>query len=809
MSRGYTPIALLLFLLASCGQPEPELDPGSDASGESAEGGTLLSAGLEARPLPDRLPTGGKMFTRLPAAQTGIDFVNPVDQSHPMKYLYASTMGCGGVAIGDFDDDGRPDLYFTGGPRANVLYRQVGTLEFEDVTAAAGVDGGGAWSTGAALVDFDNDGDLDIYVCNYDSPNLLYRNEGGGQFSESAAAAGLDFVGAGHTPAFCDFDLDGDLDLYLLTNYFYHPGGRVTGKISELRDGKPAILEQYRKYYGISAVAKDPQSGGVRVSHDAIGDSDRFVRNDGDGTFTEITRPGQIVGKGNAAIWWDEDLDGWPDLYVANDFKDPDRLFHNNRDGGFGEIIKQRVPHTTWFSMGADSADLDGDARPDLMVADMSGTNHFKQKVGMGAMGENSEFLKTADPRQYMRNAVFLNPGGGRYLEAAYLTGLASSDWTWTVRLSDFDNDARVDVFLTNGMAVDLNVVDNPDAIEARPGETEWDKHVRAKTPQLKEQNLAFRNLGDLRFDDVSEAWGLDHVGMSYAASAADLDRDGDLEIVVANLEEVAGVYQNHSAAGNCVLVELRGAQSNRRGIGATVQLETSTGVQTRFLTLNRGYMAAGEAVMHFGLGEAEEISRLSVRWPGGGEQVFEGIRANQHLTITEDSGGGGKAPVEEVAPPLFQRVQSLAGAGHREVPFDDFGRQPLLPHKLSQLGPGIAVGDIDGDGEDDVFIGGARGDVGKLIRHLGGGKMEAVACPVLVEDRGYEDMGVIFFDSDGDGDLDLYVVSGGVECQPGDPILQDRLYLNDGSGNFSRGALMPACDSGSVVAATDFDSDG
>lgn len=780
---------------------------------ESAPALRTGPGGMVSKPLGSSKGTSGKsLFTLLPSSETGIDLVNPILPAHPMSYLYASAMGCGGIAVGDVDNDGRPDLYFTGGAVPNRLYRQVADLVFEEVTARAGVEGKGAWSTGASLVDIDNDGDLDIYVCNYDSANLLYLNEGNGIFEEKAQSFGLAFVGAGHTPAFCDFDLDGDLDLYLMTNFFYDPRGKTTEEIVGMVGGKPRVLPAFQKYYGIISVKQGLGPGQFNVEHDTVGQSDRLVKNNGDGTFSELSRPGQYVGKGNSAIWWDPDGDGRPDLFVANDFKDADTMLSAQADGSFRDTIRTAVPHTTWFSMGADSADLNGDGLPDLMVADMSGTNHFKQKVGMGAMSDNAEFLTTAIPRQYMRNTVFLNSGTHRFQEVAHLTGLANSDWTWTVRLSDFDNDGRVDVYLTNGMAVNLNVADNPAALKALPGETEWAKHQRAGTGSLKEQNLAFRNLGDLQFKDVSKSWGLDHVGMSYAATAADLDRDGDLELIVVNLDETISVYRNEESESNRVIIELRGRKSNRRGIGATVRVETPSGPQVRFLTLNRGYLASGEALVHFGLGEEERISKLSVRWPSGHRQVFEDLGANQHLTITEPAGN--PSPFSEKRPgPIFAPMQtSLTQVLHREEPFDDFAIQPLLPNKLSQLGPGMAWGDIDGDGDHDFYLDGAKGHAGQLHRNEGGGTFVPVITTALGKDAACEDMGALFFDSDRDGDLDLYVVSGGVEMKPGAPSYRDRLYLNDGKGGFIKageGVLPDLRESGSVVTACDFDADG
>ena len=792
-------------LFASLLLPSPLLiasEKADDSTKNQLLKGDITSTSLELGTRPsDETP----LFSRLSPSATGVDFVNPILPNHPRAYLYASAMGCGGVTVGDFDSDGLPDLFFTGGPVPSRLFRQTGDLKFKDVTIEAGLLGPESWSTGASMIDIDNDGDLDLYVCNYDAANQLFINRGDGTFIDEAKAYGLDFATAGHTPAFGDLDNDGDLDLYLLTNFFYDPRGLITEPIVGMVDGKPAVLPDFEKFYGITGVTQGAETGRISVLHDSVGQDDILLRNNGNGSFERISPVGALIGKGNSALWWDPNGDGWADLYVANDFKDADHFFQNGGDGSLEDVIKKAVPHTTWFSMGCDSADLDGDGLPDLIVADMSGTNHFKQKVGMGAMSDNAEFLNTAVPRQYMRNTVFLNTGTDRMREVAHMTGLANSDWTWTVRLSDFDNDGRADVLFTNGMAVNLNVSDTIASERALPGETEWAKHQRAGTPQLKEQNLAFKNLGDLRFEDVSKKWGLDHVGMSYGATAADLDRDGDLEIIMANLDETIGIYKNNSADQHRITVELRGTTSNRRGLGATVRVETEAGKQSRYMTLSRGYMASGEAVLHFGLGDQDKIKSISVQWPSGHLQSFENQDANQHFVITEP-GGKPKPAEEKVTPTQFTPMaSSLTEVRHQEIPFDDYALQPLLPQKISQLGPGMAWGDIDGDGDDDAYFSGAKGSAGKVMRNEGEGKFSTA----FVTAANFEDMGAVFFDADGDGDQDLYVVSGGNECAPGDVALRDRLYLNSKKGEFTQAELPDFRDSGGPVAAADFDRDG
>ena len=810
-----TLLALLMvsLLLIGC-QSDTDQASSPDSSTQAAIAKLDVGpAGLSVEPLESASSGDAEIvFESLSPDSTGIDFVNPIDQSHPHKYLYASAVACGGVAIGDVDNDGWPDVFFTSGPSKNRLFRQTGPMKFEDVTSSAKLDSGDAWSAGAAMVDIDNDGDLDIYICNFDTPNHLFINNGDGTFVEKAKQFGVDYVGAGHTPTFCDYDRDGDLDFYLMTNFYYDPRGKMDKPISGMVNGKPGIMPGFKKYYGVTKIRQGPKPGTIAIDHDAVGQPDRLVRNNGDGTFTEVSKEAGIKGngKGNSATWWDYNEDGWPDIYVGNDFQDPDRLYHNNGDGTFTNTTEEMVPHTTWYSMGADFADLDGDGAMDFAIADMSGTNHFKQKTAMGAMSDSAEFLNTAVPRQYMRNVVYVNSRGGRFMEAAYLAGLANSDWTWTVRLADFDNDGRVDVFFSNGMSRDLNLSDNKALSILNLGETEWDKHIRAKSPELRQQNIAYRNVGGLKFEDVSKDWGLDHVGMSFASATADFDRDGDLDLVVCNLNEPVSVYQNNTAAGNRAVIRLKG-RLNSWGIGAKVTVETESQTQVRQLTPIRGYMASHEPVVHFGLGDEQQIKKLTVHWPSGHDQSFENIDANQRLTIVEPDGKAStpEAPVVEA---IFKPSIALSDIRHSEIPYNDYVRQPLLPNRYSQLGPGMAWGDIDGDGDDDLWMGGARTKPGQIHRNDGDGKFSKIDFSAAQADKGSEDMGGIWLDVDSDGDLDLYVVSGGVECNENTKVLKDRIYLNDGSGQFAKAAddyLPDNFDSGSSVVAADYDRDG
>jgi hypothetical protein len=753
-------------------------------------------------------------------AKQTLDFVNPIRNEHPMNRLYASAMCTGGIAVGDVDGNGLPDIYCVSGPDRNALFLQTGDMVF--TRTECGLDGGEAWGVGAAFADVDGDGDLDVMVCNHESACQLYLNEsakvGALKFREAAAEWGVNLSDAAHTPAFCDYDGDGDLDLYLMTNLFYDPRGRAKDEdVLEVDtvNRRARVRPGYDKYYKITKVRRGPNPGDFYIERDKAGRRDWLLRNDG-GKFTDVTVAAGMSAETNiglSATWWDYNGDGRPDLYVGDDFDDPDYFYRNDGGGKFTNVVKTVVPHTTWFSMGADFGDLNNDGWMDFLIGDMFGTNHYKQKVSMGPMGGKTEFLTTTEPRQYMRNALYVNTGTGQFMEAAQLTRLDRTNWTWAIQLQDFDNDGWADVFVTNGMSRDYNDSDNELALDFRYGETEWQRHLRAKTPALKEENLAFRNKGGVfEFENVSTKWGLDHMGMSFAAASADLDRDGDLDLVVVNLEEPVFIYRNQSQDGARVLVQLQGGKAAPQGVGATITVEAGGLKQTRQLTLMRGYLASHEPVAHFALGKAQRIERMEILWPNGKPQEFKDLAAGQFYTVKEPEASTFTPEVKAPAPLLVPVAEGLP-LTHRETPFDDFIREPLLPNKLSQLGPGLAVADVDGDGDDDVFQTGAAGQAGQLLLNDGSGKFSpAPGNTAFPDDLKAEDLGALFFDADGDGDVDLLVAAGGVEVEAGAAALQDRLYLNDGKGQFTSApekSLPAETDSGSVLAAADFDRDG
>ncbi len=743
------------------------------------------------------------LFESLPSSQTGVDFVNRLDPESPLSFLYHSGMSCGGVAIGDVNGDERPDIYLANGFSKNKLYTQsADDFVFEDATKISGAGGDGGWSTGVAIVDIDNDGDLDIYVCNYVSPNQLFINDGKGKFTDQAAAYKVDFVDASLMPSFADYDLDGDLDFYLVTNRWHDPEGFPKKSPAQVKNGRPSILPGLEKHYQITQYGYEP-----------VGRPDRLLRNNGDGTFTDVTSEARISGRGDglSATWWDYNDDGYPDIYVGNDFSIPDKLYRNNGDGTFTNVLDQLVPHSSWFSMGADVADINNDGLFDFLIGDMSSTTHFMEKTSMGAMSSKLFLVENSKPPQYMRNALYLNTGASRFMEAAYLTGLAKTDWTWSIKLADYDNDGWTDAFITNGAARNTTDSDftSPNRNEVE-GRHMWEFY--RDTPPRREQNLAFRNNGDLQFEDVSESWGLDHLGMSYGSAYADIDRDGDLDLVTANLDEQVSLYRNNSREGNRLLISLHGVGSNRYGVGAKVELKTEAGSQVRQLNPTTGFLSSNEPTIHFGLGGSDIVQHLTVHWPSGRSQEYENLSANFHYTIVEPEENSivKKSPEKEL--PMFVKSNALNGILHKEKDYDDYKRQPLLPYKLSQLGPGLTVGDVGGNGSEDIYVSGSAREAGVLFSKNKNGIYQFNTWDPFYDDRASEDMGSLFFDSDGDGDMDLYVVSGGVECEPGAEALRDRLYINEGLGIFSKapeGHLPDLRDSGSVVTAADFDRDG
>lgn len=771
--------------------------------------------GLELRPLSALgTPSGPTLFRRMPPESTRIQLVHTFPATGSFELLQDHGGG-GGICVGDFDGDGLPDLFFTRYDQGNFLYRNLGGWVFEEIGAKAGIRATGWWCLGASAVDVDNDGDLDVFVAVHNAPNLLFVNRGDGTFEEQAAGFGLAFSGASVSMAFDDYDRDGRIDGHLVTHRLaVGPDSKLprsskegfTRGILQIEDGKrPVVAPAYRELFEIMS------KGGGRSELMIAGQKDRLFHGLSQKGFEDRTDTAGIQGNeiGLASHWWDFDGDGWPDLYVSNDYKGSDRLFHNERDGTFRDVTATALPFVPWSSMGSDSADIDNDGFIDFIATDMSGSTH-QRRMQMHQDDKEFWFLRVAHPKQYPRNAVFVGTGSGRALEVGHMTGLANTDWTWSPKFGDFDNDGWVDLFIADGMARDFVNSDLLKTMRDR-GNQNW-----LKTPMLQEPNHAYRNLGDLRFEDVSARWGVDARSASYGAVVADLDRDGDLDLVVMSLGESPLVYRNESTEGSSCLVRLRGQQSNAFGIGATVRIRTDFGFLVRRMTLSSGFISANEPLLHFGLGGSKEVKELQVEWPSGQTQSFVHLPVHQLLTITESAQKSEKpSPIENhrnVPNALFEASPVISAAIHQEQEFDDFGREPLMPWGLSRLGPGMACGDVNGDGLEDLYLGGAAGFPGSIWIQTKDHQFQKLEAPAYQIDTPSEDMGSLFLDVDGDGDLDLFVVSGGVECADGDDVLADRLYLNDGRGGFQKATstqLPRETDSGSFVVAADWDRDG
>lgn len=750
---------------------------------------------------------GDQLFTRLPSGYTGIRFENRVEDSNRLNvFTYRNFYNGGGVALGDLTGDGLPEVLLTANTGPNRLYVNEGGFRFREVTEQAGLESG-FWTTGATMADVNGDGLLDLYISQAGDvdgdrrANRLYIHQGltadgVPRFVEMANEYGVADQGYSVHAAFFDYDRDGDLDLYVVNNSF--------APVSS---------------FGLRNLRHERHPTG----------GDRLYRNDG-GHFIDVSEQAGIFGSetafGLGVAVGDVNRDGWPDLYVSNDFFERDYLYLNNGDGTFAEVLVREMPSISYSSMGLDMADLNNDGWLDIYVVDMlpeddyrlKTTSTFETWAGYQAKLEHDYH------HQFMRNTLQLNNGDGTFSEIGQMAGVSSTDWSWSALIADFDQDGYQDIHVTNGLFRDLTSQDYVSYLAsaetmraaARGNRVNFMQLIEAMT-STELPNYAFRNEGHLTFAKAGATWGLDTPGFSNGAAYGDLDGDGALDLVVNNVNQEALVYRNNARALSShryLQLVLDGEGLNRFGIGARVTLRCGDRLWYQELMPSRGFQSSVDYVLTFGLGPVETIDSLTVEWPGGRVSRLTEVGTNQRITVRQVESATPEPVTRPAGPaPLFADVTEETGLGfvHRENTFTDFDRERLMPKLLSIEGPYLAVSDVNGDGLDDAFIGGAKEQPGALLIQRRAGGFAPSNEDVFERDRMSEDLGAAFFDATGDGHPDLYVVSGGSEFSDLAPALQDRLYLNDGRGHFRKaGDRLPAMSvSGSRVVPTDFDGDG
>ena len=743
------------------------------------------------------------VFDRVASSHSGVTFRNVVDENINNYFdFFAYVYNGGGVGIGDINNDGLPDVYFTGNEVPNKLYLNKGDMRFEDISQSAGVEGTGRWNNGVTMVDINGDGLLDIYVCKggyKETPaqrrNLLFINQGDLTFKEQAGEYGLDESGYSIHASFFDLDNDNDLDLY------------ITNRPDSFDLPLTEMVRQKRL---------SPASS-----------RDKLYLNQ-NGKFREIGEQAGITnnfGYALSIVTSDLNNDGFTDIFVANDFAEGDYMYINQGNGTFKEQIKEATNHISMYSMGTDIADINNDGWEDIMVSEMLPEDYKRSKVSMPSMdveGFNA-IVDNGMHKQFMHNALHLNQGNLFFSEISQLAGVGKTEWSWSCLLSDFDNDGRRDLFVANGYRRDVfdgdlknkitDFINNNRNKYRSPGEMlekGFKEFINVYDP-ISVTDYVFRNTDGLHFENVSKSWGFDEPGFSNGAAVGDLDNDGDLDLVVNRLDDEALVYENTAALRNNFLkLKLKGPPGNTDGIGAKVTLYYNGQIQYFENKTVRGYLSSNDPVVHFGLGQVQALDSVRVKWNDGLSNLLTGVEANALLLVNH-----AEAIKNDSSPKIKEKLfveldHEFLGPPfiHRENNVNEYKDQVLLPHMFSRSGPFFATYDVDHDGLEDFYVGGASGQSGNLFLQKEGGFVRKVVQD-FETDKTYEDMGAVFFDADGDGDPDLYVVSGGSEFPEGSERYNDRLYTNDGKGNFARSELVKTVSSGSCVVPYDVDGDG
>ena len=743
-------------------------------------------------------PETPMLFKKLPSEQTGITFNNRMQETKEVNLIsFAPIYNGAGVGVGDLNNDGLEDLVFAGNMVSSKIYLNQGSMQFLDITEKAGFTTD-VWCNGVSLVDINSDGFLDIYltVSGVDAEkrkNLLFINQGDLTFKEEAANYGLDDNGYSTHAAFFDYDLDGDLDMYLLT---------------------------YGNNEGVDLkMVNDKKLDGTAFSND------KLFRNNGDNTFTDVTLEAGILveGYGLGIAIHDFNQDFFPDLYISNDFLYDDIVYINNGDGTFSDQAKEYLSHTSQFGMGIDIQDINGDALPDVMQLDMMPKDNYRQKKILGPMQYDffNLSIKKGYTPQYMRNSLQIMQKGSGFAEIGQMAGVHQTDWSWSPLFADYDANGTKDLIVTNGFRRNVTDFDFRNYVNEQLQIAEEENKdpdavalaIVKQTNDIKLSNYAYSPINDYQFADSTKSWGLDHPSWSNGMIYADLDNDGDLDIVISNIDDQAFVYRNElnerSDVPKYLKVKLEGTTKNPEAIGARVVLTQSGKKQHYYQSRARGYLSNVSSIIHFGLGQDSSAVQVRVIWPDGNVSDSIISTTNTLLKLDHENSKPEFKPGEAQNPLKNFNEASIYGLDQfiPQNEYVDFNYEPLLPHKLSEEGGKMTHADINGDGRMDFFVGGAAGEPGYFFIQQTNDKFLKKA---LSQDAQYEDIGVHFFDADNDNDMDLYVVSGSNEFESGHELYQDRLYLNDGLGNFTKSNQLPEIrSSGSVVVSADIDGDG
>lgn len=733
-------------------------------------------------------------FELLSVEETGIDFNNSIKETKHFNHYFYSQMYVGsGVAIGDINNDGLADVFFGGNQVGDKLYLNKGGFKFEDISKTSKISRNPGWSWGVTMADVNADGYLDIYVSRNGNSldlkkrkNLLFINNQDLTFTESADSYGLADNGFSTQSVFFDLDNDGDLDMY---------------QVNQLADKKVMLINKI--------TPKDVESF-----------KDRLYRND-NGKFIDVSKEVGIsrdIAYGLSVNAADFNDDGFTDLYVANDYSEPDFLYYNNGDGTFTNVINEKMKHITQNSMGSDTGDVNNDGFLDLFTTDMTPEDHYRSKTNMASMSSEkfNELVKAGAHHQYMANALQINTGLGSFSDVANVAGVSYTDWSWASLLVDLDNDSWKDIIVTNGIKKD---VDNNDYLKVLQGidvkNITYDKlfKISKEAPSQAISNYVFKNKGNLKFEKKTKNWGFDTPSFSSGMAYGDLDNDGDLDIVTNNMDAPAFIYKN-KANGNFLKIKLEGSEKNKFGFGTKVKIYYENNTQFAEHNVTRGFLSSVEPGLFFGLGKHKNVDKIEITWYDGKTSEFSNISVNKTIVAKYDNANRSVLKSENIAPKILKVINTESiglNFKHKENEFNEFKEEILLPHNISQNGPFTTVGDINNDGFEDVFVGGAVGQSGVLYIQNVNGKFNTSTSQPWEADLLSEDLEAHFFDADNDNDLDLYIASGGSEYKQGNKKLKDRLYINDGKGTFRKdnAALPNIYESSQAISFSDIDNDG